>query len=85
MPETATEKPKEDRFGGDQFPIHYEGGNLRVFTNPAGELFVVDILSGATIRISSYRHPKGGLEFTTDALVEPIRVTNMIGWRVGPR
>lgn len=82
MAQTATAATK-DRFGSDQFPIHYERGYLRVYTNPSGELFVEDTRSGVSMRINP-SHP-GGLEFTTDGRVEPIRVTNMIGWCVKRR
>ncbi|MEK7187904.1 MAG: hypothetical protein AAB691_03625 [Patescibacteria group bacterium] len=68
-----------------QFPEIYNDGRIRVYRNPSREIFVEDVRSGTTIRISSYLGNGGGLQFTTDALVEPIRITNMIGWRVGPR
>ena len=71
------------KHGNESFPIHYEGQSLRAYTNPSGELFVEDTRSGATIRINSYH--LGGLQFTTDGRVEPIRITNMIGWSVTPR
>ena len=82
MAQTATAATK-DKFGGDQFPIHYEGRYMRVYTNPSGELFVEDTRSGVSMRINPSH--LGGLEFTTDGRVEPIRVTNMIGWRVERR
>ncbi len=69
--------------GNKQFPIHYEGRYMRVYTNPSGELFVEDTRCGVWMRIN-LSHPDG-LEFTTDGRVEPIRVTNMIGWRLSPR
>ena len=81
MAQTAT--AARFKHGSEQFPIHYERGYLRVYTNPSGELFVEDTRSGVSMRINP-SHPDG-LEFTTDGRVEPIRVTNMIGWRVGPR
>lgn len=62
-----------------------DDGRIRVFKNPCNEIFVEDVRTGTTIRISNYPYGSGGLQFTTDHLVEPIRVTNMIGWRVGPR
>lgn len=68
--------------GSESFPIHYDDGRIRVFTNPCGEVFVKDIRSGAQMRINSHGR---GLEFTTDGRVEPIRVTNTIGWLVSPR
>lgn len=67
----------------DQFPIHYNSGGIKVFSSLSGEVFVTDTTSGATMRISRYLHGKRGLQFTTDNRVEPVRVTNMIGWRVG--
>jgi hypothetical protein len=67
-----------------QFPIHYEGRGLRVFTNPTGELFVEDIASKVTLRMNSTHRPEG-LQFTTDAYLDPIHVTNMIGWRASYR
>jgi hypothetical protein len=79
-----TTEPKQ-RYGTEEFPVRIEKRGLRVFENPSGELFVEDIRSGTQMRMSSYPHGKGGIEFTTDQLVEPIRVTNTIGWRVGPR
>jgi len=82
MAQTATAEARH-KFGNEQFPIHYEGRYLRVYTNPSGELFVEDTRSGVSMRINP-AHP-GGLEFTTDGRVGPIRVTNMIGWRVEPR
>lgn len=73
------------RYGSENFPIHFDDGCLRVFTNPSNEVFVEDIKTGVKIRISSYYYAGGGLEFTTSGRVEPTRVTNMIGWRIGPR
>lgn len=68
-----------------QFPEIYDDGILRIHRNHCREIFVTDVRSGATIRLGSYPHAGGGLQFTTSARVEPIRITNMIGWRVGPR
>ena len=82
MAQTTAAKTK-NRFGGDQFPIHYEGRGLRVYTNPSGEVFVENPQSGISMRISSPR--PGELQFTTEGRVEPTLVTNMIGWRVSPR
>lgn len=72
------------KFGDKRFPILYERGYLQVYTNPAGELFLEHTKKlGVSMRIDPANHD--GIEFTTDARVEPIRVSNMIGWRVGPR
>lgn len=67
------------------FPILFEDGCVRVYKNPMNEVFVNDIRSGATMRISSYPHLGNGLQFTTDGWVEPIQVNGMIGWRVSRR
>jgi hypothetical protein len=67
------------------FSILHEDNEIRVYKNSSNEIFVEDRKSGTKMRIHSYSGPKGGLQFTTTALVEPIRVTNMIGWRIGPR
>lgn len=64
------------------FPILYEDERTRVFKNPTNEIFVEDIRSGAMMRFSPY---PGGLQFTTQGIVEPVQINNMIGWRVGPR
>jgi hypothetical protein len=75
--------PQRFKDGGENFPILYENDRVLVYKNPTNEIFVEDVRSGVTMRISS--HPHGGLLFTTDALVEPVRVTNMIGWRIKNR
>ena len=64
---------------GEQFPVLCEVGGVRIRKNPSNELFISDIESGVTIRLNASR---GGLEFTTDDLVQPVRVSNMIGWRI---
>ena len=73
------------RYGEEGFPILYKDGSIRIFKNPTNEIFVEDIRSGATMRINSYPHLDGGLQFTTDGRVEPVKVNGVIGWRVGPR
>jgi len=84
MVQQATAKVRY-KFGNEDFPILYEDHRVRVFKNPTNEIFVEDVRSGATMRINSYPHLDGGLQFTTDGRVEPIRVTNTIGWRISPR
>lgn len=74
-----------DRRTDTQLPEIYNDGRIRIFRNHCREIFVEDVRSGTTIRFGFHGYGKGGLEFTTDSLVEPIRVTNTIGWRVGPR
>lgn len=66
----------------DQFPILYEGCNVRIYKNHCDEIFIENIDSEVTMRLSA---SQDGLEFTTDSRVEPIRVTNMIGWLISPR
>lgn len=63
------------------FPIHFEGENLRVFTNPSKEVFIENTVSGVTMRLNA----NGGfIEFTSQTeLVQPINVNGMIGWRIG--
>jgi len=72
--------------GNEGFPILFEDGNLRVYKNPTNEVFVEEVASGVTIRINAYPYARGcGLQFTTDALVEPTVVNNTIGWAVRRR
>ena len=62
--------------------VIYDDGRLRVSKNHSGDLFISDIKSGTEIRLSSYPNLDGGLQFTTRGRVEPIRITNTIGWRI---
>ena len=82
MAQTAT--ATKDRFGSDQFPVLFEDGRVRVYKNPTNEVFVEDIRSGATMRISSHGHGEG-LQFTVNGRVDPIQVNGMIGWHVSRR
>lgn len=82
MAQTTEQKFKH---GSSNFPVLYESGVMCVFKNPSGEIFVEDMRTGATMRISPYLHTGGGLQFTTSELVEPIQVNNTIGWRIGQR
>lgn len=72
-----------DMFRCVQCPILFEDGRVRVYNSPSGEIFVEDTRSGVSMRIKPSH--LGGLQFTTDGRVEPIRVTNTIGWRISPR
>ena len=84
---------QKDRYSNrnGQFPIHYENGSIRVFTNPSGELFVEQVVSirgvgkalGAVIRFSS--DTRDGLHFTTSERVEPEIVGNTISWHISHR
>ena len=65
------------------FPVYYQKDNIRIFTNPSNEIFVEDICTGVKLRINTLDY--GGLVFTTEDRVEPIRITNMIGWSITPR
>ena len=71
--------------GCEHFPILYEGYGVRIFKNPCGEIFIRDAQSGVTMRLKHSTNSSGGLEFTTEGSVEPIRINNMIGWRVCKR
>lgn len=71
--------------GSEDFPILYERDGVRIYKNPSDEIFIKDTESGVTMRFSRSHYPGGGLSFTTDGFVDPIRVTNMIGWRVHNR
>ncbi len=83
MAQTGAAKKTPDN---KDFPTLYEDGQLRVFKNPSGEVFVRDVRSGTTMCIHSHPYPDGGLVFTAEgSLVEPIKVTNTIGWLIGPR
>jgi len=77
---------KKDVFGGrdEQFPIHYEDGEIRIYTNPSNEVFIEDKKSGVQMRLNSHYTGKGGLQFTTNALVEPFHA-HMLGWKLTPR
>lgn len=63
-----------------QFPEVYRHGNIRIYPNPGREILIENTETGVTMRMDP--HGRGGLEFTTNARVDPIRVSNMIGWRV---
>jgi len=65
-----------------QFPILCEVRGVRVYKNPTDEIFIENIETGVTMRLKA---SCGGLEFTSEGRVEPIQVSNMIGWRVGRR
>ena len=70
---------------GKQFPEIFRNKKVRIYLNPSEEIFIEDIESGVTIRLNNYYHSEGGLLFTTSGIVEPIRLSNMIGWSVVPR
>ncbi len=65
--------------------VLFQRSGIKVYRNATDEIFVEDIATGATMRIGLYQGHGGGLSFTTDGIVEPHCVTNMIGWRVGNR
>lgn len=77
--------PKKFVYGNEGFPVLYDNGQIRVYKNPTDEVFVEDLKSGMTMRINSYHHIAGGLQFTTEGRVEPVRVSNTIGWSIRPR
>ena len=53
---------------------------LEIFSNGSGELFVRNPDSRVEIRISKSGN---SIIFTSQALVTPIRISNMIGWKIG--
>jgi hypothetical protein len=67
-----------------QFPIHFEGNGIVIFSNGSGEIFVQAEENGAEMRMSASRD---GIEFTAfgGQTVEPIVVANSIGWRVSKK
>lgn len=74
-----------DRRTNTESPEIYDDGKVRITRNNCREIFITDVRTGTTIRLDSDPYNPGGLRFTTSGRVEPIRITNMIGWRVGPR
>lgn len=70
-----------------QFPVHYEKGGIRVYTNPCGELFVEQVVpNGEGVNMRFDPHTGGGLRFTAFGFhVEPEAVSNSVGWRVSKR
>jgi hypothetical protein len=64
-----------------QFPVHYTGRDIKVFTNSSGEVFVENTKTGVHMRINATRE---GLQFTTNnfTIIQPIIVNNLIGWSV---
>ena len=79
-------RPTKFRLGDNQFPIICEEGNIRIYKNPAGELFVEELLpngGGVTLRFNP--SSRCGLQFTTNELVEPEIVGSMIGWHITRR
>lgn len=82
MVQEATVDRKKFVDGDENFPILYEGGGLRVFRNPSGEIFVEDILTSTRMRISAYPAGAGGLQFTANGRVDPLITNGCIGWRI---
>jgi hypothetical protein len=74
----------EKLMDGPQFPVHYTGRDIKVFTNSSGEVFVENTKSGVHMRINA---TGGGLQFTTNnfTITQPIIVNNLIGWIVEGR
>lgn len=77
--------PKKFAHNSEQFPIFYYDGKIRIYKNPSNEIFVEDLDSRVSMRISQYPDGRRGLRFTTDHLVEPTVMNGMIGWRVSRR
>ena len=62
--------------------VHYTGRDIKVFTNSSGEVFVENTKTGVNMRINT---TKKGLQFTTTHMVQPVQVSNMIGWQIGDK
>ncbi|OGF25531.1 hypothetical protein A2331_01540 [Candidatus Falkowbacteria bacterium RIFOXYB2_FULL_34_18] len=69
----------------EQFPVLFNNGKIKIYHNHCDEIFIENPKSGVHIRLDIHPYGKGGLEFTTHDRVEPIRVSNMIGWSIIPR
>lgn len=81
MPNTAD--GTKSAHGNADFPIHYQRGELRIYTNPAGEVFIENTKAGVTMRLNVHHD---GLQFTAFGHhVDPTRVANAIGWRIHNR
>lgn len=79
--ETAVDETKF-MHGSVDFPILFQNYGMVVYKNPSGEIFVQNKVSKVQMRLT---YVGRGLVFTTEDLVEPTRVTNMIGWKITPR
>lgn len=83
MTAMATFKHQEFRFGNENFPIVYEDERVQIFLNSSREIFIErkDKSKGQKVemRINAVTD---GLEFTTDSRVDPVRVSNTIGWKL---
>jgi hypothetical protein len=76
----SVEKLMDEVTEESQFLVHYIRRDIKVFTNSSGEVFVENTKTGVRMRINITRE---GLQFTTDSIVQPARVSNMIGWNIG--
>ena len=62
----------------DELRIHYWRDNLRVYTNPAGDVFVEDLRSGATLQVETVPGGHGGLHLRTDCQIEATRLGHLV-------
>ena len=75
------EEKKEETYDDSPFPVCYIDNHrrLKVYTNPAGELFIENTQSGVYMRINSSH--RGELEFTIQGgRIDPIQINGLIGW-----
>lgn len=79
--QAVEEKIQRQKNQGDSpFPVHFKEGNLKVFSNGSGEVFVENTNTGVYMRINDN---KKGLEFTAQQdLVTPFSINGLIGWCV---
>ncbi len=67
----------------EQFPTIFTDGRIRIYKNPTNEIFMKHLKTGVTIR---FYDSSDGIGFTTQhAIVEPQRVSNIIGWLIRKR
>jgi len=75
------------RDGDQNFPIIHENSRIRIYQNPNKEIFVEDILSGATLRLNACDYACRGIDFVAEGChVEPmVTERGTVGWRVSLR
>jgi hypothetical protein len=61
----------------------FNNERIRIYTNPAGEVFIESIQSGLTMRLDPFS--QGELNITSDGRVEAVVVSGRVGYRIIPR
>ena len=64
----------------DDFPVHFEGGGIRVYTNSSNEVFVENISSGVLLRICT--HGKDIRALCSKGLMMPCTLNGVRGMDV---